>query len=144
MHQAPMPDSSSEVLRLRRPGWLLALAPALCATVAILVFGLAQPPTEHDHTFQVSDKTQHFAVFLLVGYCYIRAAKHLYPTKSAIVQRVQAASAAVGLGALLEVLQSRLPYRSAEFLDLVADAAGVGCAVLGASLVDGRSTRDVQ
>lgn len=130
-------------LRLKRPGWVLALFPALISTIAVLVFGLDRPRQEPYPAFQISDKVQHFAVFVLVGYCYLRAAKHLYPAMNVARRRFWAASTAVGLGALLEVLQSRLPYRSAEVLDLVADALGVGCAVLGVYLVDAPSMGDV-
>jgi len=42
---------------------------------------------------------------------------------------MSAASASTAVGGLLELVQSALPYRSAEWLDLLADAIG---AVLGA------------
>ena len=45
---------------------------------------------------------------------------------------VIAGSVSTGVGALLELVQSALPYRSAEWLDLLADAVG---AVLGALVV---------
>jgi VanZ family protein len=45
---------------------------------------------------------------------------------------VAAVSVSTGVGALLELVQSALPYRSAEWLDLAADVVG---AVLGAALL---------
>jgi uncharacterized protein YfiM (DUF2279 family) len=40
-------------------------------------------------------------------------------------------------GLLIEVVQSFVPYRSAEFADLAADAAGIGIGLLIAALATG-------
>ena len=41
------------------------------------------------------------------------------------------------VGLLIEVVQSFVPYRSAEFADLAADAAGIGIGLLIAALATG-------
>lgn len=46
-----------------------------------------------------------------------------------------AAAASIGVGALLELVQSALPYRSAEWLDLLADAVGALSSAVLLSLV---------
>jgi VanZ family protein len=67
------------------------------------------------------------------------------PTLSARRRLVVAASASTGVGALVELVQSALPYRSAEWLDLLADALGavLGALVLAsfARLREGRALR---
>lgn len=47
-------------------------------------------------------------------------------------RQLLAASVSIAVGGLLELVQTALPYRSGEWLDLVADAAG---AILGVALV---------
>ncbi|MEZ4233136.1 MAG: VanZ family protein [Polyangiaceae bacterium] len=68
------------------------------------------------------DKLLHAAVFVGIG----GVARLAFWRWSWVV----GAAYAVGLGALIEVLQYFVPYRSAEWLDLLADCVGVGLALL--------------
>jgi VanZ family protein len=84
-----------------------------------------------------ADKVQHAIVFLVLGYSYLRAGRYLWPEAPAVRVRVLAGALAVSVGALLEVLQAFVPYRSAEWFDLWADCLGVGLGMMAARLVDG-------
>jgi VanZ family protein len=63
-----------------------------------------------------SDKLNHLLAFAALGFLAWRA----YPT-----QRVPALIALVAFGVLIELVQWRLPTRSAEFADLAADVIGL-------------------
>jgi VanZ family protein len=52
----------------------------------------------------------------------------VYLGRSALQAAREASLVAIGLGALLEVLQSFTRYRSADWADLLADALGVALA----------------
>jgi VanZ family protein len=90
--------------------------------------------------FSSADKVKHALAFAVVGYSYLRSVKFLLPHWEVWSRRRLGASLALGLGALLELLQALVPYRTAEFADLVADAVGIGFALLAVHLVD----RDLQ
>lgn len=71
------------------------------------------------------DKLLHAGAFAGLAGLIAFALPELPPRRRQLVS----AGASSALGALLELVQSALPYRSAELLDLVADTLG---AVLGA------------
>ena len=122
---------------LRRPGTFTALVPPVLLSCTILWLGMvrtAPPPV----SVQYLDKVEHCLVFAVVAYSYFRAAKSLWPAASLVRLRFLASLSAFGLGALLELLQSYVPYRSAELLDLVADAVGAALALVMIHLVDRR------
>jgi len=77
------------------------------------------------------DKGNHVLAFLVLTVLGGRA----YPNHIAIIL-----VGAVLYGGLIEVLQSFIPYRSAEWADLAADAVGafLGRALLAASWLRGR------
>ncbi|MEO8673167.1 MAG: VanZ family protein [Tahibacter sp.] len=79
----------------------------------------------------LGDKIGHFLAFagLVLWYAQI------YP---ALIDRCRCVLGAVALGALIELLQMSVPYRSAEALDLVADALGAGTGLLIAGTPLGR------
>ena len=87
--------------------------------VMAVVLGLALAPVGKTAALWfLSDKAAHFLAFtaLMVWFCGV--------FKLPFTPLV-----AIGLlvfGGLIEFLQGMLPYRSAEFRDLVADGAGIG------------------
>jgi VanZ family protein len=101
--------------------------PAVLDAALILVIGSlpAAPPG----TQQFSDKTLHGIAFGIFAWLACRAFRYASPaTPTRALLRGFGASVALGGG--LELWQSLLPYRSAEFLDFVADAIGALIAVL--------------
>lgn len=99
------------------------LGPALVYVAYIFVMGSMKdvgPPME------ASDKTAHFLAFGIMVPFVLRAVP-FFRTDLAVGRRVLVSAAvSSALGALLEVWQMTLPYRSAEVLDWVADTAGAG------------------
>jgi VanZ family protein len=97
---------------------VLAVLPAVLCTMGVFVLGSIHggPPG-----LEVSDKVAHAFGFAVLAASYWWAfAGRLAP----MARAMRGALAACGVGALLEVWQSFLPYRSAELLDFVADAVG--------------------
>jgi VanZ family protein len=114
-----------------RPGagrfWSFRVWPALLDAALILVLGslpMAPPGTQ-----RFSDKTLHCVAFGILTWLACRAFRYLSPAAPGRALALGFASS-VALGGGLELWQSLLPYRSAEFLDFVADALGALIAVL--------------
>lgn len=83
---------------------------------------------------QVNDKVAHFVVFLglsLVAWPWLSRLRML-AGKGVWIVAAGCAAYSTMVGATLETWQALLPHRSAEWLDLLADAAG---ASLGAILI---------
>ena len=89
--------------------------------VAMLVVALLPAP-QGIASVPLGDKIGHFLGFTALVLWYAQ----IYPRP---VDRLRCVLGAIGLGALIELLQILVPYRSAELLDLLADALG---AALGA------------
>ncbi|MBX3181869.1 MAG: VanZ family protein [Polyangiaceae bacterium] len=103
-------------------GWLLIAG----YVVGVLVLGLTPGPQLNlGDTWVPQDKLGHLVVF--AGFAALLTAV-LRGRRRALLGVLGSTS----LGGALELLQALVPYRSAELLDLVADAVG---AVLGAGLV---------
>ncbi|WP_257385850.1 VanZ family protein [Tahibacter caeni] len=69
------------------------------------------------------DKIAHLAAFAFLMLWYAQ----IYALPS---ERLRCALGLIGFGLGIELLQSLVPYRSADVWDLVADAAGVGLGLL--------------
>ncbi|HET9933859.1 MAG TPA: VanZ family protein [Polyangiaceae bacterium] len=96
------------------------------AYAAAIFYGGVINIGELPHTrFVASDKLLHAGAFMglevLVEWALLARAAQL--------RHVLAVGAAIGVGALLELVQAALPYRSADIWDLFADSVG---ACLGA------------
>jgi VanZ family protein len=115
--------------RLGLKASLWAILAALYAAAVFVAGSAPTPPSGPEY----NDKVLHLLVFggqyLLVSHA--RAAAGAPRTR----QILAGALVALAIGAALEAWQSLLPYRSADFADLVADAAGVFLAALGEELV---------
>lgn len=113
---------------------LSLLGPALVYVAYVFVMGSMRdvgPPME------TSDKTAHFVAFGIMVPLVLRAVP-FFRGDLAFGRRVLVSfGVSSALGALLEIWQMTLPYRSAEVLDWVADTAGAAMAasILAASYI---------
>lgn len=92
--------------------------------LGILVLGLIpMGPLPLPTTFVPQDKLMHACVF--AGLTFL-----LSPLLSRAPRGAWAALGATAFGGLLELLQALVPYRSADWFDLLADAVGAAFAAL--------------
>lgn len=109
----------------------LAWAPALAYMALIwIVSDLSSDEVPAIGAF-VYDKIAHFGEYLVLGVLLAHAAIRTWPDRSPGRTFAFAVLATAAWGALDEMHQAFVPGRSAELLDLAADAAG---ACLGAAL----------
>jgi hypothetical protein len=106
----------------RAAGWLAIVAMLLLSTAPL---GAVGPTLPH------GDKLQHALAYLLLSGGF---AQLLDGPRS----RMGLAAALFGLGLAVEAIQSLLPWRSAEFADLLANSVGIA---LGLLLTVGRGGR---
>lgn len=110
---------------------MLHVAPAVLYVVAIFVVGTMRVGPRLPLEFELQDKLGHLVAFAGMQVVLLRALSFVAPGHRLMPQALGAAAAASALGGMLELWQSLLPTRSAEWLDLLADALGallgVGC-----------------
>lgn len=107
--------------------WSFRVWPAALDALLILIIGslpVAPPGSE-----RFSDKTLHCIAFGIFAWLACRAFRHFSPAAPGRALTFGFASS-TALGGGLELWQALLPYRSAEFLDFVADALGALIAML--------------
>jgi predicted membrane channel-forming protein YqfA (hemolysin III family) len=92
--------------------------------VGILVMGVIKSGSVPVMSFRNSDKVLHAVVFGGLAILTYRLSSLLWPTVVRSKHACLAAFWSVILGTLLEVLQSFTTYRTADFLDLLADTLG--------------------
>jgi VanZ family protein len=110
--------------RLRRVlPWALALVGALVAITWLAT--TPNPPREIDTGW---DKSNHLLAFAVLAGLADRVATH---AGGRWVSRISAWVLVLAYGGLIELVQSQIPGRAAEWNDLLADAAGV---VVGVAL----------
>ena len=102
--------------------WWRGLLLVLLCVITLLALAPA-PPKEADLGW---DKLNHFAAF---------AALAVVATLGYARATVAVAIGLLAYGALIELLQSLTPSRSAEWADLVADGIGIGIGLLVAALL---------
>jgi len=105
------------------------VVPAAIYVGAIFYTGLIRIGKLPEVGFVATDKLLHALTFGGLALLLVRSARTLLPHWSFGRRLAFAATGASLLGALLEVCQSFVAYRSAEFLDWVADTVGAVCAV---------------
>ncbi|MGC9314442.1 MAG: VanZ family protein [bacterium] len=102
---------------LKKPPIILYKLPAIVFALAILylaVTPLPEPPVD----VPMSDKIAHFSAFLLLGVL------SAIPFRKGGKIFLWAFALPVVYGLIIELVQSRVPNRNAEFMDFVADALG--------------------
>jgi len=120
------------LLDRRRARLLWGIALALLAT---MIAALALLPGNEAPRLGIGDKWQHVLAFAALGFASERAGRGDGRARS---------SAALGLlayGGAIELLQTQVPGRSAEWSDLAADALGIACGLLAAAAVDAARRR---
>lgn len=114
----------TESKRVFRPGWVIALAPAVLSVVAAFSLGSARGEDLPTPDFNFADKVGHFLAFGLVQLTHVRAVRFLREPSRHPAHIFVAVAIASAWGGLLEIWQMFLPYRTAEWADFVADSAG--------------------
>ncbi|HEY3664961.1 MAG TPA: VanZ family protein [Polyangiaceae bacterium] len=114
----------------RRPlSFAVHVGPALLYIGAIFYGGLIRMRALPEVGFVPTDKLLHAAAFAGLAFLLLRAAVFGMPRAAARRQLSFAALGASAVGALLEICQAFVPYRSADVLDWVADTVGAGLAI---------------
>jgi VanZ family protein len=109
----------------RRDGsFVRDVLPALVWTATIFVLGgLPNPGPPVELAFP-TDKLEHAAAFALLSILALRALRYELPSVWPRAMPWLAALTSTTLGGALELYQLTVPTRSAELLDLIADAVG--------------------
>ena len=89
----------------------------LAIAISCLLFAALMKPLHLPNYFNLRDAFYHFAGFFVLTVTLRMAAGRRY------FKRIAALT--IGFGALLEIVQSYTPYRSASLSDWYADAVGV-------------------
>lgn len=105
------------------------VVPATVYVAAVFYTGLIRIGKLPEVGFVATDKLLHALVFGGLALLLARAARTLLPHWPFGKRLALSALGASFLGALLEICQSFVAYRSAEFLDWFADTVGAVCAV---------------
>lgn len=98
-------------------GWRVLLASGLVA-ICWLAFNPHPPPAAD----MGSDKLNHVSAFAVLAFCAERGFG--WPAWR------RSTAALMAFGAVIELVQSQIPGRSAELPDLLADAVGIGAGLL--------------
>jgi VanZ family protein len=115
--------------RDQRLALITDILPATIYVGAIFYAGLIRLGRLPEVGFVPTDKLLHTLAFGGLALLLIRTARALLP-RATLQKRLYFAVFLSSLaGALLEVCQSFVPYRSAEFLDWLADTVGASLAV---------------
>lgn len=109
----------------RPSGTLRKATLAVAGVYLALTFYLGSTPQELvQYAFRAQDKVSHLVFFGLMQWTHLAAAEAWLPRFAFGRLRLGAVLSATAVGGLLEVWQAFLPHRSAEGLDLAADALG--------------------
>jgi len=119
-----MRDSSSG---FKNSVWF-QVAPAVLYALLIFWLGSVEMPDGPEGPPMPSDKVMHLLAFGGMQLVVFRAVRWRWRRLGLVAQLIRAAALAAGLGALLELYQAFLPYRSCDVADWVADVIGVALA----------------
>lgn len=108
-------QTMTDLLR-RLTQWTFAWRFALVASMALILW-LSTTQLEHPVATSTWDKTNHAIAFIELILLARLGWPHMAVIHSALI--------ILGFGALIEIVQAPIPYRSASLLDLVADAVGI-------------------
>ena len=107
-------------------GLLLDVAPALLAIAVMFWAGLIPLDSLPGPDFEMVDKVWHLVGF--GGLAGLLSRVFVHYGRPALAAARSSALISIALGGLLEVLQSFTAFRSADWLDFLADSLGVGLA----------------
>jgi VanZ family protein len=108
-----------------RRGAILSRLLVLCAySAAIIYFGTRKQLAFPGDSVLSHDKLLHAVAFGGVGALSYRLLRYALPDQRQSQVVLESIGVAFILGASLEIIQARLPYRSMEFADLLADTIG--------------------
>lgn len=122
MHPPPAPTLPWLLTAQARRGWQCLLA-ALVVMVCWLAFS-PDPPPAADTGW---DKANHALAFAVLGFT---AEFAFWPLRW---RRWTNVVGLLGLGVVIELVQTRIPGRSGEWPDLLADAVGLALGLLAAA-----------
>lgn len=100
------------------------LIEVLACTALIIFLGTLKVPQFPGDEFLSHDKILHSIAFGAQALLLYRCLRAYVPRWSSLVSSWASIGYATLLGAILEILQAMLPYRSMEFADLAADFLG--------------------
>jgi VanZ family protein len=112
--------------------WIFVFGRALPAVVFTAWIFIAGTSTSGPPGPEINDKLLHALAFAVCAGSYVPAVGLLRSFREPWPNIAVASLLAVSVGAMLEICQYFLPYRTAEWADLGADSVG---ALLGATLV---------
>ena len=112
-----------------RGGFFVRVVPALLYVATIFYGGLMRPGGGGP-AFPHADKALHAIAFGMMQVVVLRALRYLLPGLGFRKQNLGAFALVVAAGGLLELAQLSSAFRSAEWLDLLADAVGAGLVAL--------------
>jgi len=121
----------NRVIPPRRALFLRLWGPPLAYTAIIFLLSFI-PVGSPPRIWSAQDKAAHFLEFALLSALLFRA---LRPGGGLLRTLLIAFLASTGMGVLVELVQALIPSRSAEFLDVAADAAGALAGALAAVAV---------
>ena len=114
----------------RRPLLFVShVVPAVVYVAAVFYGGLSRMRALPEVGFMPTDKLLHAATFAGLAFLLMRSARYALPRTAQHKQLLLGALGSSALGALLEVCQAFVPYRSADPLDWLADTVGAGLLV---------------
>ncbi|MDC6166429.1 VanZ family protein [Paucibacter sp. XJ19-41] len=113
-----------------RRAWHILLA-ALLLVISYLALSTAPPPTLDSGW----DKLNHLLAFGALGFCAFIGAS------AARSRWLWGPLGLLGYGVLIELLQSQLPPRSADWRDVLADALGIAAGLVLAALAQALARR---
>lgn len=111
------------------------LAALLVYAALILYFGTAQPQSIPAQELLCQDKLLHAVAFGGLGVLIYRCYAWYWPRVDVRWAIGLPVAVSTTVGAVLELIQATLPYRSMEFADLLADFAGAALFVIWAKWV---------
>jgi VanZ family protein len=111
-------------------GFLLNVLPALVWTLAIFIGGSGGVSNPHVNMPFGFDKWLHLGAFFGLQVLSYRAFRYVLPHLPVRTLSWWGSAASLFAGVALEILQSGLPDRSADYQDVVADALGALLGVL--------------
>lgn len=111
-------------------GFFLNVVPALLYVGAIFYGGSLPPPRLPNTSMVGADKILHLLAFAGMQIAITRAMRYEFPESRYSRVLIGAAALTSFIGLLLELWQSFIPQRSAEFVDWIADTLGAVLAAL--------------